>query len=73
MGIPNKLGRDYHRYGQSHQYQRYFVALFQSVDHIHQLKWELPLGVPQNLDTVYYTQTGFGLRELAVYGTITNS
>jgi UDP-glucose 4-epimerase len=30
-GNTKQMGRDYHRYGQSHQYQRYFVALFQSI------------------------------------------
>jgi UDP-glucose 4-epimerase len=51
------------------QYQRYFVALFQSIgSHPSAEIGELPLGVPQNL-VPFITQTGFGLRkELAVYG-----
>jgi UDP-glucose 4-epimerase len=44
------------------------LRYFNQLGHIHQLKWELPLGVPQNL-VPFITQTGFGLRkELAVYG-----
>jgi UDP-glucose 4-epimerase len=38
------------------------LRYFNQLGHIHQLKWELPLGVPQNL-VPFITQTGFGLRK----------